>query len=84
VGGRPQVNRWGTLREVPARTAESDVLSKDLLGRGFRFVGSTICYAFMQAVGMVNDHVAGCWRSGGKSPDATIGPVGRKRSRPGA
>jgi DNA-3-methyladenine glycosylase I len=62
VGGEPKVNRRGTLQEVPARTAESDVLSKDLQGRGFRFVGSTICYAFMQAVGMVNDHVAGCWR----------------------
>jgi len=62
VGGKPKKNRWGSLREVPARTMESEVLSKDLQGRGFRFVGSTICYAFMQAVGMVNDHVAGCWR----------------------
>lgn len=84
VGGRPKVRRWGPLQEVPARTVESDVMSKDLQGRGFRFVGSTICYAFMQAVGMVNDHVAGCWRSGGKSPSAKKGPVGRKRSRPAA
>ncbi len=68
VGGKPQVNRWESVREAPARTAESDALSKDLLGRGFRFVGSTICYAFMQAVGMVNDHAAGCWRSGGLPP----------------
>jgi len=63
VGGKPKGNRWGTLQEVPARTVESDIISKDLQGRGFRFVGSTICYAFMQAVGLVNDHVAGCWRS---------------------
>lgn len=81
VGGEPKVNRWEALQEVPARTVESDVLSKDLQGRGFRFVGSTICYAFMQAVGMVNDHVAGCWRWE-KSPSDKKGPVGRKRSRP--
>jgi DNA-3-methyladenine glycosylase I len=62
VGGRPKVNTRRSLREIPARTAESDALSKDLLQRGFRFVGSTICYAFMQAVGMVNDHVVGCFR----------------------
>jgi DNA-3-methyladenine glycosylase I len=62
VGGRPKKNRWKTLRDVPARTAESDAMSKDLLGRGFKFVGSTICYAFMQATGMVNDHVRGCFR----------------------
>lgn len=51
-----------TLQEVPAKTPESDAMSKDLLKRGFKFVGSTICYAFMQAVGMVDDHVVGCWR----------------------
>jgi len=62
VGGKPRVNRWRERGLVPARTAESDALSKDLKRRGFRFVGSTICYAFMQAVGMVNDHVAGCFR----------------------
>jgi DNA-3-methyladenine glycosylase I len=60
VGGRPKVNRPRTLKDVPARTAESDAMSRDLKKRGFRFVGSTICYAFMQAVGLVNDHVAGC------------------------
>jgi DNA-3-methyladenine glycosylase I len=64
VGGRPKVNAWTSLRDLPARTAESDALSRDLLARGFRFVGSTICYAFMQAVGMVNDHVTGCFRYG--------------------
>jgi DNA-3-methyladenine glycosylase I len=62
VGGRPIQNAWRSLREVPARTAESDALSKDLAQRGFKFVGSTICYAFMQATGMVNDHVVGCFR----------------------
>jgi DNA-3-methyladenine glycosylase I len=62
VDGAPRRNAWKTLRDVPARTAESDVLSKDLERRGFRFVGSTICYAFMQAVGMVNDHVTDCFR----------------------
>src|SRR5690348_12625440 len=62
VGGSPRVNRWRKMSEVPARTAESDAMSKDLQRRGFRFVGSTICYAFMQAVGMVNDHLADCFR----------------------
>lgn len=62
VGGRPKKNRWKTLHDVPARTAESDAMSKDLRGRGFKFVGSTICYAFMQATGMVNDHVQSCFR----------------------
>ncbi len=64
VGGVPRVNRWRTLQQVPARTLESDALSRDLRGRGFRFVGSTICYAFMQAVGMVNDHTIDCFRHG--------------------
>lgn len=62
VGGKPRTNRFRTLGEVPARTPESDALSKDLAKRGFRFVGSTICYAFMQAVGMVNDHLVSCPR----------------------
>jgi len=62
VGGQPKVNRRKSLRQVPARTAESDAMSKDLKRRGFRFVGSTICYAFMQAVGMVNDHSIDCFR----------------------
>jgi len=62
VGAKPRINSWKPLDRIPARTAESDVLSKDLKRRGFNFVGSTICYAFMQAVGMVNDHVIGCFR----------------------
>jgi DNA-3-methyladenine glycosylase I len=62
VGGQPRKNTWRTSGEVPARTSESDVLSRDLKRRGFTFVGSTICYAFMQAVGMVNDHLVGCFR----------------------
>jgi DNA-3-methyladenine glycosylase I len=62
VGGAPRINAWHTLAEIPSRTPESDALSRDLLQRGFKFVGSTICYAFMQAVGMVNDHVVDCYR----------------------
>jgi DNA-3-methyladenine glycosylase I len=62
VGGRPIVNKWRTLKEIPATSAESEAMSKDLLGRGFRFVGPTICYAHMQATGMVNDHVTSCFR----------------------
>jgi DNA-3-methyladenine glycosylase I len=62
VGGRQRMNRWTSLKEIPPMTPESDAMSKDLKLRGFRFVGSTICYAFMQAVGMVNDHVAPCFR----------------------
>ena len=62
VDGAPKKNRWKMPGELPARTAESDAMSKDLGRRGFKFVGSTICYAFMQATGMVNDHVRGCFR----------------------
>jgi DNA-3-methyladenine glycosylase I len=62
VVGQPKVNAWKTRTRVPAKTAESDAMSKDLQGRGFRFVGSTICYAFMQATGMVNDHLVKCFR----------------------
>jgi DNA-3-methyladenine glycosylase I len=62
VGGRPRINKWRTLKQLPARTAESDAMSKELMGRGFRFVGSTICYAIMQATGMVNDHLVSCER----------------------
>jgi DNA-3-methyladenine glycosylase I len=62
VRGRPLQGRRRSLKDIPARTAESDALSKDLKRRGFRFVGSTICYAFMQAVGMVNDHLTTCYR----------------------
>ena len=62
VDGRPLRNAWTTLSHVPARTKESDALSADLKRRGFTFVGSTICYAHMQATGMVNDHLVGCFR----------------------
>jgi DNA-3-methyladenine glycosylase I len=62
VGGTPRVNRWSTLRQVPPRTQQSDALRRDVSGRGFKFVGSTICYAFMQSVGMVNDHTIDCFR----------------------
>ncbi len=62
VGGQPLRNHWRSVKEVPARTAESDAMSKDLLTRGFRFVGSTICYAWMQSAGLVNDHLVDCFR----------------------
>ena len=64
VSGKPIRNHFKGMKEVPARTAESDALSKDLRKRGFNFVGSTICYAFMQAVGLVNDHLTTCFRYG--------------------
>lgn len=70
VEGKPIRNEWRALKEIPARTKESDAMNKDLKKRGFRFVGSTICYAFMQATGMVNDHVVDCFR---------YRAVGRKR-----
>lgn len=72
VGGRPLINRWRSLAEIPAQTRESDALSADLKQRGFRFVGSTIIYAHMQAVGMVNDHTIECFRH----------PATRKRRTP--
>lgn len=62
VEGRPIRNKWRTLRELPAETPESSAMSKDLKRRGFRFVGPTVCYAFMQAAGLVNDHVVSCFR----------------------
>lgn len=62
VGGQPKQNAWTSIKEVPARTPESDAMSADLKRRGFKFVGSTICYAYMQAVGMVNDHLVDCFR----------------------
>jgi len=62
VGGRPRQNAWRSARQVPAETEASRVLSRDLKKRGFRFVGPTICYAFMQAAGLVNDHTVGCFR----------------------
>jgi len=62
VNGRPVQNRWKRITDIPSHTPESDAMSKDLIKRGFKFVGTTICYAFMQAVGMVNDHVVDCFR----------------------
>lgn len=62
VDGRPKINRWRSIKQIPARSAESDALSKDLKQRDFNFVGSTICYAMMQAMGMVNDHLVTCER----------------------
>jgi DNA-3-methyladenine glycosylase I len=74
VGGRPRQNAWRRLGDVPASTAESDAFSKDLRKRGFKFVGSTICYAFMQAVGLVNDHLTTCprWRELGGSKSRRV------------
>ena len=64
VGGSPVRNAWQSLADIPAKTSESESMSKELRRRGFRFVGPTICYAFMQATGMVNDHTTGCFRYG--------------------
>jgi DNA-3-methyladenine glycosylase I len=72
VGGRPLQNAWTSMQRVPAQTTESEKMSKDLVKRGFRFVGPTICYAFMQAVGMVNDHLVECYRY--KEVQAMAGP----------
>ena len=73
VGGKPIQNRWQNMTEVPGRTAESDAMSRDLRRRGFKFVGSTICYALMQATGMVNDHLVTCPRH------AELGGIRRSR-----
>ncbi|HEU4587037.1 MAG TPA: DNA-3-methyladenine glycosylase I [Gemmatimonadales bacterium] len=82
VGGRPIVNHRTAHARIPARTPESDALSKDLKRRGFTFVGSTICYAFMQAVGMVNDHTIDCFRYAALAgADGTRRPPQRNRSR---
>lgn len=62
VNGKPKKNAWKTVEEIPSKTTESDAMSRDLIKRGFKFVGSTICYAFMQATGMVNDHTIDCFR----------------------
>ncbi len=75
VGGKPIQNRWRRMADVPARTPESDAMSRDLLRRGFKFVGSTICYALMQATGMVNDHLVTCPRY------AELGGANRRRSQ---
>jgi DNA-3-methyladenine glycosylase I len=60
--GKTKINRWKNLKQLPAYSKESDAISRDLKKRGFKFVGTTICYAFMQAAGMVNDHLQNCWR----------------------
>jgi DNA-3-methyladenine glycosylase I len=73
VGHEPRQNAWRSVKEIPARTPESDAMSKDLKRRGFKFVGSTICYAFMQAVGLVNDHLFECFRHGELRPVARHG-----------
>jgi DNA-3-methyladenine glycosylase I len=62
IDGKPKINSWKSLKEIPVKTIASEEMSKDLVQRGFKFVGSTICYAFMQAVGMVNDHIVDCFR----------------------
>ena len=77
VDGRPLQNAWKSMAELPARTEVSDALGKELKRRGFNFVGSTICYAFMQAVGMVNDHTTDCYRS---AEVRKLGPPGRRHS----
>ena len=65
VNHRPIINQWKEMKEIPPKTKESDMMSKDLLARGFKFVGSTICYAYMQAVGIVDDHLISCWKRNG-------------------
>ena len=90
VGGAPRQNAWRSLRDVPPRTPESDALSRALRDRGFTFVGSTICYAFMQAAGLVNDHVVDCFRhpevarlrARGGAPEPHGGPPRTRRERP--
>lgn len=77
AGGKPVTNRRRSMKQVPGRTPRSDAMSADLKARGFRFVGSTICYAFMQAVGMVNDHLVGCFRHG-EVLGAAVQPAARR------
>jgi len=82
VGGAPRVNRRRRMGDVPARTAQSDAMSRDLQARGFRFVGSTICYALMQAAGMVNDHLVSCPRHAAVSRPASRPTRGGSRALP--
>src|SRR4029077_15235217 len=84
VGGKPIQNRWRRMADVPARTAESDAMSRDLRERGFKFVGSTICYALMQATGMVNDHLVTCPRYAELGGRPARGAHPRKRWAGGA
>jgi DNA-3-methyladenine glycosylase I len=81
VDGTPLNNAWRTMREVPAQSPQSDAMSKELKKRGFNFVGSTICYAFMQAMGLVNDHLVECYRWRDVQAPATTGAATRKRKR---
>ena len=81
VGGRPRRNRWRSGRYVPAQSAESVAMSRALRAQGFRFVGPTICYAFMQATGMVDDHLAGCFRSAELTSPTSSGPTRRGGTR---
>jgi DNA-3-methyladenine glycosylase I len=82
VGGKPVHNSWKKMSDIPSGSPESDAMSRDLRSRGFTFVGTTICYAFMQAVGMVNDHVVGCFRhrelKGKNAQNGSAGRTGRK------
>jgi DNA-3-methyladenine glycosylase I len=83
VDGRPKLNRWKTTREIPVSSPESETFSKDLKRRGFSFVGPTVIYAYMQAIGMVNDHIVGCFRHGQISKayrEEKVGPVSVKES----
>jgi len=80
TGGKPVINRWRSMKEVPASTPASDAMSRDLKRRGFRFVGTTICYAHMQATGMVNDHIVACFRHA----DLAKTPKRKKPSLPGS
>ncbi len=83
IDGRPKLNRWKTTREIPASTPESETFSRDLKRRGFSFVGPTVIYAYMQAIGMVNDHIIGCFRHGQISKanrEEKVGPVSAKES----
>src|ERR1700758_3334013 len=82
VGGRPKLNCWKMTREIPASSPESETFSKDLKRRGFSFVGPTVIYAYMQAIGMVNDHIMGCFRHGQISKanrEEKVGPVSAKK-----
>jgi DNA-3-methyladenine glycosylase I len=79
VGGKPRVNSWRTLKQIPAKTPESEALSKELVRRGFRFVGPTIVYSHMQACGLVNDHLVGCSRHGELAARGGTGGRGRTR-----
>jgi DNA-3-methyladenine glycosylase I len=81
VGGTQKQNSWSSMKDVPSRAVESDAMSKDLVRRGFRFVGPTICYAFMQAVGMVNDHTTDCFRYREVKATHSSRPSRRKRSK---